>query len=110
MKNGVKTAVLLAALAGLLMLFGSFFGRGGLTIAFVISLAMIGSSFFFSDKIAIRSARAEEVERSQLPEYFEIMEELAQRADMPMPGSTSAPSSNRTPLPPGVARRMPQFV
>jgi len=81
----LKTAVLLAALAGLLMLFGSFFGRGGLTIAFVMSLFMIGGSYFFSDKIAIRSARAEEVERSQLPEYFEIMEELTARADMPMP-------------------------
>ncbi len=85
MRNGVKTAALLAALAGLLLLFGSFFGQSGLTIAFVISLVMIGGSFFFSDKIAIRSARAVPVERSQLPEYFDIMEELTARAEMPMP-------------------------
>jgi len=85
MKNGLKTAVLLAGLAGLLMLFGSFFGRGGLTFAFIISLIMIGGSFFFSDKLAIRSARAVEVEPSQLPQYFQITEELTQQIGMPMP-------------------------
>jgi heat shock protein HtpX len=85
MKNGVKTAFLLAALAGLIMLFGSFFGRGGLTFAFIISVVMIGGSYFFSDKLAIRSARAVEVDRSQLPQYFEIMEELTSDTGMPMP-------------------------
>lgn len=91
MKNGVKTAALLAAMGGIIMLFGSFFGRGGLTIAFLISLIMIGGSYFFSDKLAIKSARAVEVERSQLPQYFEIMEELCQRADMPMPALYVSP-------------------
>lgn len=85
MKNGLKTAVLLAALAGIIMLFGSFFGRGGLTIAFLISVVMIGGSYFFSDKLAIRSARAVEVTREQVPRYYEIMEELTQLTDMPMP-------------------------
>lgn len=85
MKNGVKTAVLLAALAGIIMLFGSLLGRGGLTIAFIISLVMIGGSYFFSDKLAIRSARAVEVTREQIPQYYEIMEELTSLTDMPMP-------------------------
>ncbi len=86
MKNGVKTAVLLAALAGLMMLFGQLLGgSGGLTFAFLISLVMIGGSFFFSDKLAIRSARAVEVTREQLPQYYEIMEELTQSTGMPMP-------------------------
>ena len=85
MKNGVKTAVLLAALAGIIMLFGSLLGRGGLTIAFIISLVMIGSSYFFSDKLAIRSARAVEVTREQIPQYYELMEELTALTDMPMP-------------------------
>ncbi len=85
MKNGVKTAVLLAALGGIIMLFGSFFGRGGLTIAFLISLVMIGGSYFFSDRLAIRAARAVEVDRAQLPQYYEIMEDLTARANLPMP-------------------------
>jgi len=85
MKNGVKTAVLLAALAGMGMLFGSFFGRGGLTIAFLISVVMIGGSYFFSDKLAIRSAKAVEVSESEMPEYFSTMKELTKIAEMPMP-------------------------
>jgi heat shock protein HtpX len=85
MKNGLKTAVLLAALAGLLMAFGSLFGRGGLTIAFFISLVMIGGSYWFSDKLAIRSARAVEVSEQQLPDYYRVMRELTQLANLPMP-------------------------
>ncbi|MDH3295595.1 MAG: zinc metalloprotease HtpX [Acidimicrobiia bacterium] len=86
MKNGLKTAVLLAGLAGLLMLFGQLLGgSSGLTFAFIISLIMIGGSFFFSDKLAIRSARAVEVTPEQLPQYFQIMEELTAATGMPMP-------------------------
>ena len=85
MKNGMKTAVLLAAMGGLIMLVGSFFGQGGLIIAFVIALAMTGGSYWFSDKLAIRSARAIEVDPGQLPEYHNIMLELTQLAEMPMP-------------------------
>ena len=82
----MKTAVLLAGLAGLLMLFGQLLGgSGGLTFAFIISLIMIGGSYFFSDKLAIRSARAVEVTPEQLPQYFEIMEELTQSTGLPMP-------------------------
>lgn len=85
MKNGMKTAVLLSLMAGLIMLAGSFFGRGGLTVAFVISIGMVGFSYFFSDKLAIRSAKAIEVSEAQLPQYYAVMRELTQLADMPMP-------------------------
>ncbi len=85
MKNGVKTAVLLTLMAGLIMVAGSLFGQGGLTIAFVIAIVMVGGSYFFSDKLAIRSARAVEVTEQQVPEYYAIMRELTQIADMPMP-------------------------
>ncbi|MDH3680135.1 MAG: zinc metalloprotease HtpX [Acidimicrobiia bacterium] len=85
MKNGLKTAVLLAALAGLIMLVGSFFGRGGLIIGFVLALVMTGGSYWFSDKLAIRSARAVEVDQTQVPQYHAIMFELTQAANLPMP-------------------------
>ena len=85
MRNGFKTAVLLAGLAGLLMLFGAQFGQGGLVIAFGLSIIMIGGSYWFSDKLAIRSARAVEVPSGQLPQYHGIMAELTQSAGMPMP-------------------------
>jgi len=85
MKNGLKTALLLGLLSGLILLAGSFFGQGGLTIAVVIAFGMVGFSYFFSDKLAIRSAKAVEANEAQMPQYFAIMRQLTQVADMPMP-------------------------
>ncbi|MEL7157663.1 MAG: M48 family metalloprotease, partial [Actinomycetota bacterium] len=85
MANGLKTAVLLAGLSGIIMLGGAQFGSGGLVIAFVLSLVMMGGSFWFSDRLAIRSARAVEVDPVRLPQYHAIMVELTQTAGMPMP-------------------------
>ncbi len=91
MINHVKTAVLLGGLAGLMMGVGFFFGPTGLTIAFLISLVTIGGSYFFSDKLAIRAAKAIPLDDSQLPKYRAIMEELTQRAGMPMPALYISP-------------------
>lgn len=86
MKNGMKTALLLGLLSGLIMLAGQVFGgSGGLTIAVVIAFGMVGFSYFFSDKLAIRSAKAVEATEAQLPQYYAIMRQLTQVADMPMP-------------------------
>ncbi len=85
MANGFKTAVLLAGLAGLIMFFGAQFGSGGLTIAFLVSIVMVGGSYWFSDKLAIRSAKAVEVSAEQLPQYHHIMQELTHSTGMPMP-------------------------
>ncbi|MGI9032907.1 MAG: zinc metalloprotease HtpX [Acidimicrobiales bacterium] len=84
-KNTVKTYVLLAAFGGLLMLIGSFFGRGGLFIGLVIGLVFVGGSYWFSDKLAIRSARAVPVSEAEMPEYYRIVRELTTSAGMPMP-------------------------
>jgi heat shock protein HtpX len=48
-------------------------------------LAVTGGSYWFSDKLAIRSARAVEVSEAQVPEYYDIMRELTQLANLPMP-------------------------
>lgn len=85
MVNGFKTAVLLAGMAGIIMLAGAQFGTGGLVIAFGISIAMVGGSYWFSDTLAIRSARAVEADPAVLPQYHRIMVELTQAAGMPMP-------------------------
>lgn len=60
-------------------------GTSGLTIAFVIALVMVGGSYWFSDKLAIKSARAVEVTEAQMPEYYAIMRELTSMQRMPMP-------------------------
>ncbi|MGH9265397.1 MAG: zinc metalloprotease HtpX [Acidimicrobiales bacterium] len=84
-KNTIKTYTLLAALGGLLMLIGSFFGRGGLFIGMLLGLAFVGGSYWFSDKIAIRAARAVPVSEAEMPEYYRIVRELTSGANMPMP-------------------------
>ena len=85
MANNLKTAVLLAGLGGLCMFIGSFWGRSGLVVGLLVGLAMCGASYWMSDKLAIRSARAVEVSAEQMPQYHAIMRDLCTRAGLPMP-------------------------
>jgi heat shock protein HtpX len=84
-KNTMKSVVLLAAIAGLFVLIGGFFGRGGATIGLILGLGFVGFSYWKSDSLAIRAARAVPADEAAMPEYFAIVRELAARANMPMP-------------------------
>jgi len=83
--NNAKTAVLLAGLGGLCMFIGSFWGRGGVVVGLVIGLVVCGGSYWFSDRLAIASARAVPVTADQMPQYHRIVAELCARADLPVP-------------------------
>ncbi len=85
MRNTLKTTVLLAGLGGLMIIVGSMFGRGGAIIGLLLGLVFVGGSYWFSDRIAIKAARAVPANEAEMPEYFAIMRDLAARADMPMP-------------------------
>jgi heat shock protein HtpX len=86
MKNNLKTAMLLAAIGGLMITVGSLLGgTGGAIIGLTLGLVLVGGSYWFSDKLAIRSARAVEVTAEQMPRYHAIVADLAQRAEIPMP-------------------------
>lgn len=86
MKNGLKTAVLLAGLGALMMMAGAALGgRGGLTLGAIMAFGTVGYSYWRSGTLAIRSAKAYEVLPSQMPQYHATMSELTQLADMPMP-------------------------
>lgn len=81
--NNMKTAVLLAAMTGLILLIGSFFGQQGLVFALIFAAISNFVAFFFSDKIALMTMRAQQVGPEH--ELYRIVEPLAQRAGLPMP-------------------------
>ena len=84
MANGMKTALLLGALSGLLLLIGDLMGgANGLVIAFGFAVVMNFVSYWFSDKIVLRMYRAQEVGASH--PLHQMTARLAQRANLPMP-------------------------
>ena len=84
--NTLKTTVLLAALTGLLIAAGSFFGgTRGMTVMFVVSLLMNFFSYWFSDKIVLNMYGATEVTMESDPSLVGVVANLARRANMPMP-------------------------
>lgn len=94
-KNSMKTAVLLAGLGGLIVGIASLLGGGSssaVMLGLVIALVMVGGSYWFSDKLALRSAHAQIVTEADAPEFYRMVASLAQRADMPMPRVAISPS------------------
>jgi heat shock protein HtpX len=86
MKNNLKTAVILAGIGGLMIVIGGMIGNtAGAAIGMMLGLVFVGGSYWFSDKLAIKSAGAVEVSAEQMPRYHAIVADLARRADMPMP-------------------------
>ena len=92
-KNVFKTYVLLAAIGGLLVVVGSALsGTRGASIGAVIGLGFVGFSYWNSDKLAIRAARAVPVSEQEMPEYYAVVRDLTQKAGIPMPRLYLSPS------------------
>jgi heat shock protein HtpX len=86
LKNGLKTAVLLAAIGGLLIGVGQLLGgTGGAVIGLVLGVLFAGGSYWFSDKLAIAASRAKPISEQEAPWLYEMMRDLTQRAKLPMP-------------------------
>jgi heat shock protein HtpX len=84
--NGMKTTFLMAAMMVLFIIVGSLIGgQSGMIIAFVISLALNFGSYWFSDKIVLKMYRAKEVSREHAPDLYRMVEDLSQKASLPMP-------------------------
>ncbi|GAC1437310.1 MAG: zinc metalloprotease HtpX [Terriglobales bacterium] len=86
MGNTFKTALLLTALTLLLMGIGrAFGGENGMLLALEIAAVTNFVAYFFSDKIALATYRAQPVTRKQLPRAYNIVERLTQKIGLPMP-------------------------
>jgi heat shock protein HtpX len=85
-KNTLKTFTLLAGLAGSFILVGSVLsGPTGIAIGTVFGFGLVGSSYWFSDRLAVRSAQAVEVLPGQLDWLRSDLAVLAERAGMVSP-------------------------
>ena len=94
-KNTMKTTVLLAALGGLIVTVAGLLGggsSGAVMVGVVIALVMVGGSYWFSDKLALKSAKAVVITESDAPEFYRMVQSLAQRANMPMPRVAISPA------------------
>lgn len=94
-KNTMKTTVLLAAMGGLIVAIASILGGGSssaVMFGLVLALVMVGGSYWFSDKLALRSANAQVITEADHPEFYGMVRDLAQRAGMPMPRVAVSPA------------------
>src|SRR6202158_5697320 len=86
MSNIFKTTLLLTGMTLLLMLVGrAFGGQNGMLIALAFAAVINFVSYFFSDKIALATYRAQAISRQDLPRVYNIVERLAQKVSLPMP-------------------------
>jgi heat shock protein HtpX len=95
MGNTFKTALLLTALTLLLMMIGrAFGGQNGMTIALAIAVVTNFIAYFFSDKIALATYRAQAVSREELPRVYAVVERLTQKIGIPLPKIYVIPSDS----------------
>jgi heat shock protein HtpX len=86
MFNLMKTAILMAAITALFMALGSLLGgRQGMMLALLVALGMNFFSYWFSDKLVLKMYNAQEVDETSAPQFYRMVRELAQRAQLPMP-------------------------
>jgi heat shock protein HtpX len=93
--NTLKTGVLLAGMGGLIVAVAGILGGGSstsLVIGLVLALVMVGSSYWFSDKLALKAGGAQPITREQAPEFYDMIAGLAERANLPMPTVAISPS------------------
>ena len=81
----LRTWALVAGLTGLLIAFGALIGGSFLWLFAGLAIAINLAGYFYSDRIALRAARAQPLTERQAPELFAIAHDVAQRASIPLP-------------------------
>jgi heat shock protein HtpX len=86
MFSAFRTFVLLAAMTALFMMVGYFIGgEGGMMIAFLFAAVTNVFAYWNSDKMVLRMQNAVLVERSRVPELYDMVDTLSRRAGIPTP-------------------------
>lgn len=93
-KNSLRTVFLMTLAAVLFMLVGQVLGGStGLVIAFIVAMGMNFFSYWKSDKIVLRMYDAQPVDQSSHPKLYGMIEELARKAELPMPAVYIVPQN-----------------
>ena len=94
--NQFKTLALLSMLSALLISISYYTlgGTGGVIIGILIAAATNLGSWFYSDKIALAAHKAQPVSRETAPELYTMVETLAKKADIPVPGVYILPTES----------------
>jgi heat shock protein HtpX len=84
--NVLRTAILIAAFSGVILLAGAIVGgAGGLVIALFVALAATCFAYFGSDRIALSAMRARPVSEWEYPQLYRLARELSSTARTPVP-------------------------
>jgi heat shock protein HtpX len=84
--NTFRTGLLLAGLTGLFLAIGYLIGgQGGMLLAFLFAAGTNLFAYWNADKMVLRMQGARQIDRSSAPEFFDIIANLAARANLPMP-------------------------
>ena len=87
-----RTWLLIAGLTALLITIGGLIGGGALYLFVALAVLMNVGGYWFSDKLALKASRAQPVEPGALPELSAMVEDLAHRAEVPVPRLYLIPS------------------
>ncbi len=86
MINHIKTMFLMILLTAILLVAGELLlGDGGIIIALVVAIALNFFAYWYSDKIAITMTRSRPLKEGEAPEVYDIVKELADSSNLPMP-------------------------
>ncbi len=84
--NWMKTSILMAGIVALFGAVGAAIGgQQGMLIALVLGGAMNVWAYWFSDKMVLKMYNAREADATSSPYLYNMVRELAQRAELPMP-------------------------